>query len=690
MATCRSRRAVAWAAACWLVVLLASDRAFGKIMARHVGPQPRPTQPGSAPGGSGTKLSGLHIPQGRNVSFTYTMNDGAGFRWDIQYYGTVGQGTNYAYAGGLYCQVNNSNIHSSGRGWLNTTGDEVEIGPYSRSNLRIYRRIKVYKDRGLARWMDIFENPTGGDITIGVRIYTNTNWQISNRFFGSGKGTFTAKDVGFITESQSGNNPPALWHYVCTKRSKLRPTVNITGNQIYVNWSLKIPAKKTIVLCYFESQNHSAAALKKQLKAFRPYRALRDLSPAVRKLIVNMPGGLDLEGIELERSESGDVVLNRNSDPIYGEITNAKFALETYFGKMDLPAEQLIGMAHTGGQENVFRALLVGGQVIAGRMADDARVQVRLPAGGELKVPFGDIQQWAFRISKQRPEEMAFSGPVVILRTGDRVALRAETLQLKLRTRHGTVPLAAGDLLKITLDNAGNAVHRVTFLNGSRLAGFLEPERIPFTLRLGPQLAVPRDLVAQVQFAEEERPDGTLDAVTLSNGDELFGRLTTESFTVQTDYGAVTLKPENVQGMSFSRTHLGRGVLKLWDGSILRGQCRQETLAFQIVPGPTIDIYLGQFVSIRRNQALPPKEIREKLQRLVGQLGAESYKDRQAASEALIKMGKGIVPLLKKYLSTSDPEVRQRIEEVIERLGGSAPAAPAGPPVPTILNAIRR
>jgi hypothetical protein len=33
-------------------------------------------------------------------------------------------------------------------------------------------------------------------------------------------------------------------------------------------------------------------------------------------------------------------------------------------------------------------------------------------------------------------------------------------------------------------------------------------------------------------------------------------------------------------------------------------------------------------------------------------------------------MGKGIVPILQKHLSASDPEVRQRIEDVIEKLGG--------------------
>jgi len=33
-------------------------------------------------------------------------------------------------------------------------------------------------------------------------------------------------------------------------------------------------------------------------------------------------------------------------------------------------------------------------------------------------------------------------------------------------------------------------------------------------------------------------------------------------------------------------------------------------------------------------------------------------------------MGKGIVPMLRKHLAATDPEVRQRVEDIIERLGG--------------------
>ncbi|MCD6304210.1 MAG: hypothetical protein J7M21_04530, partial [Planctomycetes bacterium] len=348
-------------------------------------------------GGSSGKTSGLHIPQQRAVGFNYVLNDGAGYRWDIQYYGSVGQGTNYAYAGGLYLKINGSSVHSSGRGWANAAGDEVEIGPYSRGGLRVYRRIKVFRDRGLARWLDIFENPSGAAVTVNARIYTNTNWSIAQQVYDGGKGQFGEKDCAFVTQTQGGS-APAVLHYVCGKRSKLRPTVSVRGNQISVSYNLTIPAGKTVVLCYFESQNNSMAKLVKLMKTFRPYRAMKDLSPAVRRLIVNMPAGGDLDGIELDRIASADIVVNKNGDPLYGTIRNEKFVVETLFGRMTIPAGQVIGMASAGNDDGRVRILLTGGQIVAGRPPADASVVLEMPSGGVLRVPISEVRQCAYRI----------------------------------------------------------------------------------------------------------------------------------------------------------------------------------------------------------------------------------------------------------------------------------------------------
>jgi len=340
--------------------------------------------------------SDLHIPQGRQANFTAYLNDGAGYRWDIQYYLNIGQGTNYIYSGGVYCRIGGSNVSSNGRGWMNAAGDEIEIGPYNRNNCQIYRRCKVYRDQGLARWLDIFVNTTGSAQTIPVEIYTSVNGSVSQIISSSGAGSYSQKDWAFITEHQQGR--PSLLHIVSGPRSKVRPTVTAEGSSIRVCYSVTVPARGTVVLCYFESQGHTTEELKRSMKKFRASEALKDLSPAVRKLIVNFRMGEDLEDVELERSGTSDVVILKNDDPVFGRITNEGFVLEAFYGRLTLPAQQVVGFAYVPGQEELVRAVLVGGQVISGKL-QEGLLHFALPTGGDLKIPFSRIKQCSYRIS---------------------------------------------------------------------------------------------------------------------------------------------------------------------------------------------------------------------------------------------------------------------------------------------------
>ena len=104
-----------------------------------------------------------------------------------------------------------------------------------------------------------------------------------------------------------------------------------------------------------------------------------------------------------------------------------------------------------------------------------------------------------------------------------------------------------------------------------------------------------------------------------------------------------------------------------------------------------LNIYAGQFVSIECPLPLPPKAARIEVEKLIAQLGAESYEDRQNASKKLVKMGKNILPILKGHLQTGDPEVRQRIEGVMEQLGGGVtPIRPIQPIRPNTIRLGRR
>jgi hypothetical protein len=73
----------------------------------------------------------------------------------------------------------------------------------------------------------------------------------------------------------------------------------------------------------------------------------------------------------------------------------------------------------------------------------------------------------------------------------------------------------------------------------------------------------------------------------------------------------------------------------------------------------------------------------KRIEGLVAQLGAESYADRQAATELLKKLGPGTVPLLKKFKERSkDPEIRHRLEAVLDVLNAKSSSVNSSTPTP--------
>jgi hypothetical protein len=187
-------------------------------------------------------------------------------------------------------------------------------------------------------------------------------------------------------------------------------------------------------------------------------------------------------------------------------------------------------------------------------------------------------------------------------------------------------------------------------------------------------------MILTVRFAEDSQDSPELGRCHLSNEDELFGRLADESYELETDFGAVPIKTANVLAMAFDPAEPGRVRVTLWNDSNLRGRLRQKALRFAIVPGPALDLHVGQIVSLRFAEALPPEHVIKLVEKYVAMLSAASYKDRQEAQYKLIQMKQPIIPLLRRHLKDTDPEVRQRIQVIIERLGGAGAASPAAPP----------
>ena len=174
----------------------------------------------------------------------------------------------------------------------------------------------------------------------------------------------------------------------------------------------------------------------------------------------------------------------------------------------------------------------------------------------------------------------------------------------------------------------------------------------------------------------------TLTRVLLSNGDELFGQLAADKFTLTTDYGQIDISRNRVKSIQFRPQDLGQMLVHTWKGSVLKGRMLRSPLGFQIAPDTSLRIHAGHLVSLVRPLALPPETARRRIERLVAQLGAESYKDRQKATKALAAMGKSIVPILRKQLSSTDPEINHRISLILEQLSTASSSPPTIVPHP--------
>jgi hypothetical protein len=623
--------------------------------------------------------AGIHLAQGQRISYPYNLSDGAGYNWDLQPHGGVNQGTPYAYGGGLYCQANGNSFRAN-VAWANAAGDEAEFGPHNQGSMRVYRRVKVYKDAGLARWLDIYENPSTTDVTLQITVQTNSNWNIAKSTGSSGENGFGAKDFAFITEQQeTGNNTPVLLHIVCDRKSKVRPTVDVQSNQFTVRYNITVKAGQTAILCYFESQGPSAEAHTKFLKGFQPHKYLRDVSPAARRLIVNFaPSGA--ANLELERSDRADTVVQTGGQPVFGTVANESFTVQTdLLGTTKIAAPDLVGMIASKYEGGAFHLLLKDGQVLYGQVQDKT-LQLRRDSGN-LEIPFEKIGQWSFQISDKRPYDIPVPLPSVSLRTGERLKFDPAGVKLHMRSLQGSLEFKAADLVSVRMDNVGS-LHRATFLNGSTISGMIEDGKLTADFALGGKgLAVDRNLIRTIDFVTQEQVNPMLTRATLANQDEIMGELADEKLSFLTEFGPVDIKPDSIRQIVALPGKGSRFAALTWDGTTIRGSFAQETIGFEIMPGPVIKLSPAQFATILRMQPLPPGETRKKVESLIGLLAAESGKDRQTGSDELVKLGPTILPLLQKYLSSPDSEVRQRVLDIIDRLSGGKVTTPAVVPV---------
>ena len=83
-----------------------------------------------------------------------------------------------------------------------------------------------------------------------------------------------------------------------------------------------------------------------------------------------------------------------------------------------------------------------------------------------------------------------------------------------------------------------------------------------------------------------------------------------------------------------------------------------------------IDKLISEYLAAQ-NPAPAPADLREKVARLIKELGDNEWSVREAASKELVAIGKPALAALKEALKSKDPEVAMRAREAVEKIEGA-------------------
>ena len=214
-----------------------------------------------------------------------------------------------------------------------------------------------------------------------------------------------------------------------------------------------------------------------------------------------------LAGVDVTRLALADRIETDDSTVLTGTIQNKKYTLATTFGKIDLPAAKVAGIARWRGAkattrptsrptEPQVRVILADGQIVGGSLPGQ-KITIKTSQGPIATVPIGSLVECSYCISNTKPARPVPSGPAITLRDGQRLTISEAGGALQLRTDWGSVPLPPKSLLYLGSTDATGSRHRASFAGGSVVTGTL-PKTLKLTLALGPTLRVDRSRFWQI------------------------------------------------------------------------------------------------------------------------------------------------------------------------------------------------
>jgi hypothetical protein len=442
------------------------------------------------------------------------------------------------------------------------------------------------------------------------------------------------------------------------------------GNSfVQATYTIPVPAAGQAAIVHIHGVHPSDQAAEDFVKNTKSQQLLTGVSSELRKLIVNFRAtGMMLGERELLRGDMLDVIELRTGDQLRGTLAPATYKVDTGFGTIDLPAGRVLGMITAGSFRP--RQLLVTreGEIIGGALQTDT-ISIQLSSGQTTAVPLSQVSRLGYRKSADETDELVFNQPMMVLRTGDRLAFDAPAEPIEILTRFGKVRLPMGKFASIDLQGNESAVHVATLADGSRFGGLLQADQLSLKLAAtGQTISLPVGAIASLQMqAETVEPAAGAPRLLLAGGDELVAPLQGE-LKLDTAFDTLTLKAAEISAITPLKESGFDVQVTLWDQTTVSGQLRDGLLQCLLAGDVPLSVPLPLLEEYNQPQPMPSGGAVENIQKLVTQLNDDDFAKREQAEQQLVALGDVIVPVLNELRPKQQLEGQQRIDSILAKL----------------------
>lgn len=624
------------------------------------------------------------VGAGGVVGLPYTTTDGRGTNWRVYQNGNLRQDGNVSVYGqgaalmvnGNYAQQNNN------QGRLDPKTGELLLENLQLPNvpgLSLTRRILVHREEGYVRYVDVLRNAGNQPVTANLQLQTNLNYGVSQAQMVPDP---KRKDQNVAWVGQTGANVAAV-EVFAGKGAKVAPTINWQpgNNVVQATLSVAVPPGKEVALMHLHLTAPTQDAGANFVKELKESRLVRDLPVELRKILINFAGGQFFVGdVEILRGDLLDVVELRGGDQVKGTLKEPSFKLQTFYGAVELPVEKVVGLLNVGQFRPRQLVVTSDGQIFGGKLSKET-INLELSSGQTTQVPLSQIARVGYRKRTGEPEEWKFEKPMVLMRTGERVAVQMPAGPLEVITRYGRLTLKPETVAGVVLQSEEHGVHEVVLTDGSRFAGLLAAES--FEMRLedasgggassttqpaGATVKFPASAIARLQLAGkiDEAGDDT-PVLSLVNEDLLVGSLTGQ-LKVDTAFDTIAVNAAEIRSLTHPEDSPLDVQIELWDGTTLSGLLQQPEVQCRLSSGVTIPVPVPLVRAYNQPSPQPSGQMVERIKATAAELNAEDWRDRDRAEARLTAMGPAAAGVLKELRANQPPEAQARIDSILKEL----------------------